>query len=260
MLGAIEGDIIGSRFEGRVGPARDFPLFHPACCFTDDTVCTLAVADALLGERDFAASLRTFVRRHPARGYGGMFLDWALSDDAPAYGSWGNGAPMRVAAVGWLARNETEALQLAAAQAAVSHDHPDAIAAAQAVALAILLARSGLSRAAIRRRLIEEFGYDLAPQRALPRGGFDISAAGTVPPAITAVLEAEPGEGAVRTTICLGGDTDTLACIAGSVAEVVHGLPLDIADSARGYLTDDLRLVLERFETAVRARVRLLSV
>jgi ADP-ribosyl-[dinitrogen reductase] hydrolase len=102
FLSWIAGDIIGSRFEGYAGPPRDFPLFHPACCFTDDSVCTLAVADALLGERDFAASLRAFVRRHPGRGYGGMFLDWALSDDAPAYGSWGNGAPMRVAAVGWL--------------------------------------------------------------------------------------------------------------------------------------------------------------
>jgi ADP-ribosyl-[dinitrogen reductase] hydrolase len=147
-------------------------------CSTD-SVCTLAVADALLGERDFAASLRAFVRRHPARGYGGMFLDWALTDDAPAYGSWGNGAPMRVAAVGWLARDEAEALELAAAQAAVSHDHPDAIAAAQAVALAILLAHSGLPRAAVCQRLNEDFAYDLAPERALARGGFDISAAGT---------------------------------------------------------------------------------
>jgi len=160
---------------------------------------------------------------------------------------------MRVAAVGWLARDEAEALELAAAQAAVSHDHPDAIAAAQAVALAILLARSGLSRAAVRRRLIQDFAYDLAPERALARGGFDISAAGTVPPAITAVLQAEAWEDAVRTTVCLGGDTDTLACIAGAVAEVIHGLPRDIADSARAYLTDDLRVVLERFETAVRA-------
>jgi ADP-ribosyl-[dinitrogen reductase] hydrolase len=253
MLGAIAGDIIGSRFEGYAGPARNFPLFHPACCFTDDTVCTLAVAHALLGERDFAASLRAFVRRHPARGYGGMFLDWALSNDAPAYGSWGNGAPMRVAAVGWLARDEAEALQLAAAQAAVSHDHPDAVAASQAVALAILLGRSGHSRAAVRQRLIEDFAFDLAPERALARGGFDISAAGTVPPAMAAVLEAETWEDAVRTTVCLGGDTDTLACIAGAVAEVIHGLPRDVADSARAYLTDDLRAVLERFEAAVRA-------
>jgi ADP-ribosylglycohydrolase len=254
MLGAIAGDIIGSRFEGRRGPPRDFMLFHPACCFTDDTVCTLAVADALLGgERDFAASLRALVRRHPARGYGGLFLEWALTDDAPAYGSWGNGAPMRVAAVGWLAHDENEALELAAAQAAVSHDHPDAIAAAQAVALAILLARSGLPRAALRRRLIADFGYDLAPERALVRSGFDISAAGTAPSAITAALEAEDWEGAIRTAICLGGDTDTLACIAGAVAEAVHGLCREIADSARAYLTNDLRMILERFELAVRS-------
>ena len=253
MLGAIAGDIIGSRFEGRAGPPRDFMLFHPGCCFTDDSVCTLAVADALLGEHDFAASLRAFVRRHPARGYGGMFLHGALSDDAPPYGSWGNGAPMRVAPVGWLARDEAEVMELAAAQAAVSHDHPDAIAAAQAVALAILLARSGLSRAVLRQRLIEDFGYDLAPERALPRDGFDISAAGTAPPAIKAALEAEDWEGAVRTAIFLGGDTDTLACIAGAVAEAIHGLRREIADSARAYLTEDLCMILERFESAVRA-------
>jgi ADP-ribosyl-[dinitrogen reductase] hydrolase len=173
MLGSIAGDIIGSRFERRAGPPRDFALFHPACRFTDDTVCGLAVADALLGRRDFAASLRDFVRRHPRRGYGGMFLDWALSDDAPAYGSWGNGAPMRVAAVGWLARDEAEARDLAAAQAAVSHDHPDAIAAAQAVALAIFMARCGMSRADLRQRLIDRFGYDLTPERALSADGFD---------------------------------------------------------------------------------------
>ena len=253
MLGAIAGDIIGSRFEGRAGPPREFRLFHPACRFTDDSVCTLAVADALLGECDFAASLRAFVRRHPARGYGGMFLEWALADDAPAYGSWGNGAPMRVAAVGWLARDEAEALELAAAQAAVSHDHPDAIAASQAVALAILLARSGIPRTTLCRRLIDDFGYDLAPDHALARGGFDISAAGTVPPAITAALVADDWEAAVRTAVCLGGDADTLACIAGAVAEAVHSLPPYIADSARSYLTDDLLMVLERFEAEVRA-------
>ena len=132
MLGAIAGDIIGSRFEGHPGPPPDFELFDANCHFTDDTVCTVAVADALLGDRDFATSLRLFVRRYPHRGYGGMFIDCAFSDDAPAYGSWGNGAPMRAAAVGWLASTETEVLDLVAAQAAVSHDHPDAIAAAQA--------------------------------------------------------------------------------------------------------------------------------
>jgi len=253
MLGAIAGDIIGSRFEGQQGPPRDFTLFHPDCRFTDDSVCALAVVDALLGHRDFAASLRAFTRRHPNRGYGGMFLRWAFSDVAPAYGSWGNGAPMRVAAVGWLARDPAEALELAAAQASVTHNHPDAVAGAQAVALAILLARSGMSRADLRQRLVKDFGYDLTPARALAGGSFDVSAAGTVPPALTAVLEADDWEAAVRTAVCLGGDTDTLACIAGSVAEAVHGLPRDIADRSRARLTPDLQEVLNRFEAAVRS-------
>ncbi len=247
MLGAIAGDIIGSRFEGHPAPPAGFMLFHEDCRFTDDTVCTFAVADALLGDRDFAASLRAFVRRHPDRGYGGMFIDWAFTDNAPAYGSWGNGAPMRVAAVGWLAADEAEALDLAAAQAAVSHNHPAAIAGAQAVALAILLLRGRVPPAAVRQRIAEQFGYDLAPERALTRGGFDVSAAGTVPPALTAAFEARGWEGAVRTAVCLGGDADTRACIAGAVAEAIHGLPNEIAATTRRYLTEDLLAVLQRF-------------
>ncbi len=247
MLGGMAGDIIGSRFEGHLRPPRDFELFHADCCFTDDSVCTAAIADALLGDRDFAASLRAFARRHPNRGYGGMFLSWAMDDDAPAYGSWGNGAPMRVAAIGWLARDANEARALAAEQAAVTHNHPDAIAGAQAVALAILWARSGASRTTLRRQLADAFGYDLRPSHALVGGSFDVSARGTVPPALAAVLEAKDWESAVRTAVCLGGDTDTLACIAGAVAEAVHGLPQPVAAQARRFLTDDLTMVLDRF-------------
>ena len=253
MLGAVAGDIIGSRFEGQAGPPSDFVLFHPDCRFTDDTVCSLAVADALLGNRDFAGSLRAFVRRHPRRGYGGMFLRWALSDGAPAYGSWGNGAPMRVAAVGWLARDEAEARALAAEQAAVSHDHPAAVAAAQAVALAIFLARVGFPRRHL-RRLGDESGYELAPECALAARGFDVSAAGTVPPALAAALESNDWESAVRRVIRLGGDTDTLACITGAVTEAIHGLPPAIAHAARKHLTPDLGAVLARFEAAVQSR------
>jgi ADP-ribosyl-[dinitrogen reductase] hydrolase len=257
VLGAIAGDIVGSRFEHGPAPQPGFTLFHRDCRFTDDSVCSLAVADALLGTHDFAASLRAFVRRHPTRGYGKMFLDWAMSDDAPAYGSWANGAPMRVAAVGWLARNEDEARAWAAAQANVSHDHPDAVAAAQAVALTILLARQGLSAAALRRRITKEFGYELTPRIALRGGGFDVSASGTVQSALTAAFESESWEGAVRTCIRLGGDTDTLACIAGAVAEAFHGVPDDVAGLARAQLTDDLAAVLARFEAAVGSPGRL---
>lgn len=252
MLGAIAGDIVGSRFEGHPAPPVGFDLFHSECRFTDDSVCTLAIADALLRDGDFAGSLRSFVRRHPDRGYGGMFLRWAFTDGAPAYGSWGNGAPMRVAPVGWLASDEAEAQAMAAAQAAVSHDHPDAIAAAQAVAMAIFRLRAGHSQDEVRRWLVQAFGYDLRAETALVGGKFDVSAAGTVPPAFAAAFSSPDWESAVRTAVCLGGDTDTLACIAGAVAEAIHGLPDPIRATARGHLTEDLRAVLDRAD-AVRA-------
>jgi ADP-ribosylglycohydrolase len=250
MLGAIAGDIVGSRFEGAPAPAYGFDLFHPDCRFTDDTVCTLAVAAARLDGADYATTLRRFVRRHPERGYGAMFRRWALTDGAPAYGSWGNGAPMRTAAVGWLAADAAEARREAAAQAAVSHDHPAAVAAAQATALAVHFARMTVPTARIAAQLEGEFGYDLAPRTALTTG-FDISAKGTVQPALAAALHAEDWETAVRTAVSLGGDTDTLACIAGGVAEVIHGLPPAVAAAARNHLSDDLAAVLDRFTAAL---------
>jgi ADP-ribosylglycohydrolase len=251
MIGAIAGDIIGSRFEGQPGPSTDFALFHPDCRFTDDTVCSLAVADALMGAKDFAARLRAFVRRHPDRGYGGMFIDWAFADAMGPYGSWGNGAPMRVAAVGWLAKDDAEAAGLAASQAAVSHNHPEAMSAAQAVAVAIFLLRKREPVTAVRERLTRDFGYDLTAAGAFVRGGYDVSAAGTVPPAVAAAFEATDWETAVRTAVCLGGDTDTLACITGAVAEAINGVPAEISTATRNYLTEDLRAVLNRFEAFV---------
>lgn len=254
MIGAIAGDIVGSRFEGRAAPPAGFELFHDDCRFTDDTVCTLAVAAAIMDDSDFAITLKDFVRRHPQRGYGGMFLEWAFSACGEGYGSWGNGAPMRVASVGWLVSDGDDAARLAAAQAEVSHNHPDAIAAAQAVARAILACRSGVPVEAVRTAIRDRFGYDLDPESALSRGGFDVSAAGTVPAALTAAFEARSWEEAVRTAVRLGGDTDTLACIAGAVAEARHGVPPEIADRARSYLTPDLKEVLERFERKAEAR------
>lgn len=252
MIGAIAGDIIGSRFEGGPPPEPGFALFHSACRFTDDTVCSIAVAEALLDKGDFAQTIKTFVRRHPSRGYGGMFRQWAMSDRRSGYGSWGNGAPMRVAAVGWLARDEAEADRQAAAQAEVSHDHPDAVAGAQAVARAILALRQGAEVLRLRAELERAFGYDLAPGTAFSEGGFDISSAGTVPPALAAAFESDSWESAVRRAVGLGGDTDTLACIAGAVAEARHGVPADIAARARDFLTDDLRATLARFESHIR--------
>jgi ADP-ribosyl-[dinitrogen reductase] hydrolase len=255
VLGAIAGDIIGSRFEGDRAPPAGFELFHADCRFTDDTVCTVAVADAMLADRDFAATLRAYVRRYPDAGYGGMFLRWAFADDAPAYGSWGNGAPMRVAAVGWLANDEGEADALAERQAAVSHDHPEAVKGAQAVARAILALRRGRPVREVEALVAKTFNYDLRPSVALRAGGFDVSAAGTVPPALAAAFQAPDWERAVRRAVGLGGDTDTLACITGAVAEAAFGVPRSIADLAHAHLDEDLRAVVRRFE-ATRARRR----
>lgn len=250
VLGAIAGDIAGSRFEGLPGPSRNFELFHADCRYTDDTVCTVAIAAAMLAdgpEADFATALRTFCRTHPNAGYGGMFQQWVFADDAGAYGSWGNGAPMRVSAVGWLAESEDAVREIAAAQARVSHDHQDAVNAAVAVAHIIWLGRHGASAQELEAVATEKYGYDLNPDRVFAGGGFDVSAAGTVPPALAAAFRSNSWEDAVRTSICLGGDADTLAAIAGAVAEVIHGVPASVAAKACGYLTSDLLTVLTDF-------------
>jgi ADP-ribosylglycohydrolase len=253
MLGAIAGDIIGSIYEARPIKTKEFPLFGPGATFTDDTVCTVAIADALLAGGDFARYLRAYVRRYPDRGYGGMFARWAHTPDMPAYGSWGNGAAMRVSAVAELADDDAEALAIAARTAAVSHDHPEAIAGAQATVLAMRLARRGVAPAAIRHEVTTRFAYDLGASVDQIRSGygFDVSCQGTVPPAIVCALEATDYEDAVRNAVSLGGDADTLACITGGIAEALFGLPEAIAERARGCLDDDLRSVLRRFDGAV---------
>lgn len=254
MLGAIAGDIIGSIYEAAPIKTKDFPLFGSGVTFTDDTVCTIAIADALLSGGDFAAYLRDYVRRYPDRGYGGMFLRWALTD-MPAYGSWGNGAAMRVSAVAHLAADETEALATAARSAAVSHDHADAIAGAQATALAAWLARRGIAPDALRAEIENRFGYDLGRSVDQIRIGyaFDISCKGTVPPAIVCALEATDYEDAIRNAVSLGGDADTLACITGGIAETLYGLPPDIALKARGYLEAPLLDVVDRLYARIAA-------
>ena len=169
-----------------------------------------------------------------------MFRVWAQSDDLPAYGSWGNGSAMRVGAVAYVAQGAEEVLALAARQAAVSHSHADAIAGAQATALAMWLARQGADEKAIRKAVARRFAYDLSPRVEEIRDGygFDISAAGTVPPAIVCALEADGYEDAVRNAVSLGGDSDTLACIAGGIAELLYGLPDRIASQARARLDE----------------------
>lgn len=253
MLGAIAGDVIGSVYEAAPIKSKDFPLFGDASTFTDDTVCTAAVADWLLHGGDVARYLRRWGRQHPWRGYGGMFARWLADDSLPAYGSWGNGAAMRVTPCAYLAAGDDEALRLAEAACVVSHDHPQAVRGAKAVVLAIRLAGRGEPPARVRDTIAACFGYDLDASVAEIRPGyaFDVSTAGTVPPALICALEAKDFEDAVRNAVSLGGDADTLACIAGGVAEARFGVPDAIATEVEARLSADLLVLLERFRSAV---------
>jgi ADP-ribosylglycohydrolase len=213
MLGVIVGDIVGSIYEADPIKSKNFPLFHPAATFTDDTICTLAVADCLVSGGDFARYLRGYVRSYPDRGYGQMFLEWAFARDAPAYGSWGNGAAMRVAPIAYAAETLDATLDLARQSAVVSHDHPEAIRGAQAVAASVFLALTGESAPEIRRQISEKINYDLdtTVDAIRPTYKFDVSCKGTVPPAIICALDGEDFEDALRNAVSLGGDADTLA-------------------------------------------------
>jgi ADP-ribosyl-[dinitrogen reductase] hydrolase len=248
MIGAIAGDIIGSRYEGSRAKVADFPLFLPSSRFTDDTVCSLAVASAIMDDGDFARHLRRLCRCYPDAGYGGMFRRWFAADHQPAYGSWGNGAPMRVSAVGWLARSIDEVDTLAEAQASVSHSHPDAIMASRAVARAIFLLSQGQEPADVEEAISEECYYDLSAGAIGTRPRFDITAKGTAQTGLSIALRSSSYEAAIRDVVLLGGDTDTLACVAGSVAEAIHSVPQDIATEARCRLTPDLLAILKEFD------------
>jgi ADP-ribosylglycohydrolase len=250
MIGAIAGDIIGSVYEHDGIKTKDFPLFHPACEFTDDTVLTVAIADAILSGQPYLHSVRAIARRHPNAGYGASFHRWLHSPDSRPYNSWGNGSAMRVSPVGFAFSSEDEVLTQARLTAEITHNHPEGIKGAEATALAVFLARKTRDKALIRTRIRRQFGYDL--NRTLdsirPAYSFDISCQGTVPEALLAFLESDSYEDAVRNAISLGGDSDTLACIAGGIAEAFYGgVPAEITDRVQQTLTADLWEVTEKF-------------
>jgi len=250
MIGAIAGDIIGSVYEHRQIKTKDFPLFHSRCRFTDDTVLTVAIADAILSGRPYIESVREFGRRYPGAGYGGSFIQWLYSDDPRPYNSWGNGSAMRVSPVGFAFSSEDDVLRHATMTAEISHNHPEGIKGAQATALAVLMARTGTGKEQIRSRIAEEFGYDMdrTVDDIRPGYAFDVSCQGTVPEAILAFLDSDSYEDAVRNAISLGGDSDTLACITGGIAEAFYGdIPKHVQEKVQEYLTPDLWQVTEAF-------------
>ena len=252
MLGAIIGDIVGSVYEWNNIKTKDFPLFSEKAFFTDDTVMTVAVADALLNggtEGDFIDSIKKFGRLYPDSGYGGRFRKWLFSDEREAYNSWGNGSAMRVSPCAWFAESLDEAESLAGRSAAVTHNHPEGIKGAQATAAAIYLARLKEPMSRIKEYIEEKYGYDLS--RTLdgirPAYRFNESCQETVPEAIIAFLESAGFEDAIRNAISLGGDSDTLAAITGSIAEAAYGIPKEIAGKALGYLDAPLREVYDAY-------------
>jgi ADP-ribosylglycohydrolase len=250
MLGAIAGDIIGSVYEGWPHKATAFPLFTHASTFTDDSVLTIATAETLLWGRPYEETYREFGRRYPHAGYGGTFLQWVFADAAGPYGSWGNGSAMRVSPIAWACQRLDDVLAEAARSAVVTHNHPEGIKGAQAVAAAVFLARTGSAKGEIRREVSRRFGYDLDRRvdEIRPSYGFDISCQGSVPEALVCFLDSENFEEAVRLAVSLGGDADTQACIAGAVAEAFYGgVSEAISAEVRSRLPEELRSVVRRF-------------
>ena len=261
MYGAILGDIIGSPYEfDRGNKTKDFPLFSERSEFTDDTVMAIAVADAFLPvqaemEDDIirqrvVAKMQKYGRLYPHAGYGGRFRRWLRDRHPQPYNSWGNGAAMRVSSVGWLFGDLETVRRMARLSAEVTHNHPEGIKGAEATAAAIFLARSGSTKAEIKAYIQENFHYDLSRtcDEIRPTYYHVESCQETVPEAITAFLEGESFEDVIRTAVSLGGDCDTLTCIAGSMAEAFYGVPEVLKAECRKRLPEDLLTVLQQFD------------
>lgn len=250
MIGTIAGDIIGSVYEGYPIKTKDFPLFHRNCSFTDDSVLTIAIASAILNDRDYGNSIWEMGRRYPNAGYGGSFIRWLQSRERKPYNSWGNGSAMRVSPVGFAFNTIETVLLEAASTAEITHNHPEGIKGAQATALAVFLARTVKDKNRIRAEVAERFGYNISRTvtEIRPYYRFDVSCQGTVPEAIIAFLDSDSYEDAVRNAISFGGDSDTLACITGGIAEAYYGpVPTFIRNKVRESLTDELWTITEKF-------------
>lgn len=272
MLGAITGDIVGSRFEWTENKSKDFAFLTPSCIFTDDSMMTVAIARAFVLRRgewdkpDFQATVVEQMvkmgRRYAYRQtWGAGFYKWFMEESKP-YNSCGNGAAMRVSPVGWIAGSEEEVRHFSRLVTEVSHNHPEGLKGAEAVAMAVYLARTGKSREEIRRRMI---GYypeiaDMTVKKIRPGYGFDnrgawITCQGSVPQAIVCFLDATDFEDAVRNAVSLGGDTDTQAAMAGAIAEAYFGISPDLEEEVLSFLPEDLRSTCAAFRLIRKKRL-----
>ena len=264
MLGAIFGDIVGSVYEFNNTADLHFPLLSRYSRPTDDSIMTLAVARALMetwGQPDDAIraalvrEMRDFGARYPNGGYGGRFSDWLAADDPQPYGSFGNGSAMRVSPVGWLCGTMEGTLHMARLTAEVTHNHPEGIKGAQAIAAGVFLARAGQDKDAILRSLTERFHYDLTRtlDEIRPTYGFYEICQKSVPEAIRAFYEGETYEDVIRRAVALGGDSDTIACMAGALAEAYYGMPEAFQKEALARMDSFQRGVVQDFRAFCRA-------
>jgi len=265
MYGAIIGDIVGSRFEFDNGnKSRDFELFTPECDYTDDTVMTIAVAEALMNaglnagesvvKENLIRCMKRWGQEYPCAGYGARFIDWVLSDDPKPYGSFGNGSGMRVSSVGWLYDTIERTREVARWTAEVTHNHPEGIKGAESTAAAIFMARHGASKDEIKAYIETEFGYDLSRtlDEIRPTYYHVEDCMHTMPEALECFIEAESYEETLRNVMYIGGDTDTLGAIAGAVAEAAWGIPLGILTDGMRFIPQDIAAVVERFSEFIK--------
>ena len=256
MLGSIIGDTVGSVYEFNNIKIIDFPLFSKESSYTDDSIMSMAVADWLLkdpnhGMDTLEASMVSFAKKYPCPmgGYGRMFFSWLFHSNGKRtpYNSCGNGSAMRVSAVGWMFDTLEETEHVAELSAAITHNHPEGIKGAQATAAAIFMARNGNSKEAIRKYITDRYGYDLSRtcDEIRPVYGWEGTCQGTVPEAMAAFFDSSDFESSIRLAVSLGGDSDTLACITGGIAEAFYqDIPKDIAETTWNLLPEDFKAIL----------------
>lgn len=254
MYGAIIGDIIGSIYEFHNVRHKGISIDHPGMHFTDDTVLTIATMDAILHpEIGYAKMYKQYFRDYVDSncGFGGRFYQWGLSDSLEPYDSFGNGSAMRVSPVAWIYDAEEEVLSEAKRSAEVTHNHPEGIKGAQAIALAIFLARKGVVKEVIGSTITERFGYSLSSsiEELQKTNIFDETCQGSVPDALICFMNSTDFEDCIRTSISIGGDSDTIACMAGSIAEAYYGLDKKWIKFADDHLNNYLRNVIKAFFT-----------
>lgn len=251
LLGAIAGDVIGSVYEWNNVRTMKFPLFCKSTDFTDDTVLTIAIADAILNDKNFADTLWDYGNNYPNRGYGGRFRQWLDSAEKLPYHSFGNGSAMRVSAVGFVGTTIAEVLEIAAQTAAPTHNHPEGIKGAQAIAAAIFLAREGATKKEIKKFITDTFQYELdfTIAQIRPHYQFDVTCQGSVPQAIMAFLESSDYENAIRLAISIGGDSDTIACMTGGIALAFYkAMPETIINQTLALLPDAFKTIILQFD------------